>query len=129
MAIEENKEIIRRFWEECNKGNYDIIDELCADNFVNYRINGTTVDKKGYKQLFNAIAQASPDTQATIGEMVAEGDLVAFYFSLDGTNTGEFMGNQPTGKRFSMTESYFTRFKDGKIIEFKNFQAQPKDEE
>ena len=129
MAIEENKEIIRRFWEECNKGNYDIIDELCADNFVNYRINGTTVDKKGYKQLFNAIAQASPDTQATIGEMVAEGDLVAFYFSLDGTNTGEFMGNQPTGKRFSMTESYFARFKDGKITEFRNFQAQPKDEE
>ncbi|HEY93398.1 MAG TPA: ester cyclase [Dehalococcoidia bacterium] len=129
MGIEENKAIIKRFWEECNKGNYDVIDELCADNFVNYRINGTTMDKAGYKRLFQAISQASPDTQATIGEMVGEGDLVAFYFILAGTNTGEIAGNPPTGKRFSMMESYFARFKGGKIIEFRNFQAQRKDEE
>ena len=129
MSVEENKAIIKRFWEECNKGNYDIIDEVCADNFVNYRIDGTTMDREGYKQLFKFISKTSPDTQATIGEMVAEGDLVAFYFTLAGTNTGEFMGNPPTGKRFSMMECYFTHFKDGKITEFRNFQAQRKDEE
>ena len=29
-SLEENKALVRRWWDETNTGNLDIIDELCA---------------------------------------------------------------------------------------------------
>jgi len=68
------------------------------------------------------------DIQVTIGDIVAEGDKVAFYFTASGTHKGESKDSPPTGKHFTMSEAYFCRFEGGKIVEFRNFQAQRQDE-
>ncbi len=124
MSIEENKEVILRFWEQFNKGNLEAIDECFSDNFVRYAIDGTIMNRQGYTQFCTRVLNTVPDIQVTIGDIVAEEDKVAFYFTFSGTHEGESKGNPPKGKRFTMSEAYFSRFEDGKIVEFRNFQAQ-----
>lgn len=128
MSTEENKALVVRFWEQFSKGNLEVIDECLADNFVRYAIDGTVMDREGYRQLCTGLLNTYPDIQGTIGDIVAEGDKVAFYFTLSGTHKGEFKDNHPTGKRFTMIEAYFSRFEGGKIVEFRNFQTQRQDE-
>ena len=53
---------------------------------------------------------------------------VAFHFTLSGTQEREFKDNPPTGKRVTISEAYFARLEEGKIVEFRNFQTQMKQE-
>ena len=44
MSIEDNKDLIRRFWNELSKGNLEVIDELCAENFTRYSADGQEME-------------------------------------------------------------------------------------
>ena len=55
-------------------------------------------------------------SRATIEQVFAFGDWVAARLTWTGTNTGEFMGQPPTGKTVSMTEIEIVRCEDGKIV-------------
>jgi predicted ester cyclase len=61
---------------------------------------------------------ALPDIKVTVEDILAEGDRVFSRARFQGTNTGEFNGMPPTGKRidvrWSMCEA---RVQDGLIVE------------
>ena len=61
MGIEENEAVIRRVYDEINKGNYDIIDECFTDDFVNVTYIGETRDRDGFKQFLKNIDSGFPD--------------------------------------------------------------------
>ncbi len=109
MGIEENKEVVRRYWDELNKGNLDYMDECFADNFVNYRIDGTTLDKQGYKELNKSLLYSFPDLHAAMHDIIGESNLVSFYFTITGTWEKEYRGNSPTGNPMSIMEAYFAK--------------------
>ena len=48
---------------------------------------------------------AFPDAQATIEDLIAEGDKVVTRFTLRGTHRGAFMGIAPTGKHVTTSPS------------------------
>jgi predicted ester cyclase len=52
--------------------------------------------------------------------MVAEGDYVAMWNTATATHHGELFGMAPSGKRISMKDFHFFRFKNGKIVEHWN---------
>ncbi len=120
MPTEENKDILRRFFEEVHNGrNLDLVDELVAVDEVHYDV-GTTAMPGGpeiVKQAFAMLNRAFPDHHHSIEEMIAEGDKVVVRITWSGTHEGEFMGIPPTGKSFSMTHTHTFRIADGKIIE------------
>jgi predicted ester cyclase len=119
-TIEKNKATITYIWDELNKGNLAVIDECFADNFVRYSQNGKTMNRESYKNYICApLIKGVPDIHFEVEDMVAEGDKVAFRFSFGGTNPG-FWLSVPAGQRFSVTEVYFARFVNNKIVEFKN---------
>ena len=121
MSVEEeNKAVIRRLVNELNKGNLAIMDESLADNFVLTAQNRPDMDKEGYKQFLAGLINSFPDMQGTIDDIVAEGDKVAFRFTLTGTHKGDLMGIAPTHKRIKLTEDYFSHLEGGKIVEHKN---------
>src|SRR5262249_36896618 len=60
---------------------------------------------------------AFPDAQATIEQLIAEGDRVAFRFVLQGTHQGTFAGVAPTGKLVRLRGTDVVRIADGKLIE------------
>ena len=51
-----------------------------------------------------------------MGEMLAEGDKVAYRLTVTGTHTGEFMGIPATGKRITLTETHIDHVANGKIV-------------
>ena len=115
---EKNKATIRYFYEEANKGNLSIYDELFAPDFVSYS-SAAGMELRGpeaFKQANLMYLAAFPDFQAKADILVAENNLVLAYGPASGTNSGPFMGNAPTNKLITWTGMALYRFNDeGKI--------------
>lgn len=116
MSIEENKALMRRFWEELNKGNLAAIDELCATEYVYHSINGDMTSEQ-FKQYGAGLLAAFPDLDGSIDDMMAEGDKVAARYTLRGTHQGAFRGIAPTGKQIKISGLEIDRFAGGKFVE------------
>jgi steroid delta-isomerase-like uncharacterized protein len=117
--IERNKAVIRRFVQEVqNNKNWAAYDELNDPDFVNLSAPpGVPADREGGKVYLKAFAEAYPDAQYTIDDMIAEGDRVVTKKTFTGTNTGEFAGIPATGKRVALQFVDIMRVRDGKIVE------------
>lgn len=119
MSTEENKAIVRRFFEEIlNKGNMAVADELFAPNY-RFHFPGAPepTDSEGMKQTLTVFRTGFPDLHFTIEDLIAEGDKVAMRFAFRGTHNGEFQGIAPTGKQVSVTGIAVHRIVNGKIVE------------
>jgi steroid delta-isomerase-like uncharacterized protein len=116
---EQNKALAQRFYDEIfNKKNLNVIDELCAPDFVDHNaMPGQAPGAKGLKDVFTAFFRGLPDLRITIHELVAERDIVVARFTGTGTHTGELMGAAPTGKAVTMRGMDMIRIRDGKAIE------------
>lgn len=116
--IERNKQVMRYFYEEANKGNMAVYDELFAPDFVSYS-SAAGMELRGpeaFKQANAMYLQAFPDFNTTADMIIAENDIVMVYGEASGTNTGTFMNRAPTGKRVVWTGVAIYRFNDeGKI--------------
>jgi steroid delta-isomerase-like uncharacterized protein len=120
MSTEENKAIVRRYFEEAwGKGNLDVMDELMDPDYVNHgSVPGHPVtDREDMKRVEEATRQAFPDVKFEMHDMMAEGDVVVYRWTGGGTQQGEFMGIPPSGRRFSTQGVVFSRIRDGKIVE------------
>ena len=71
------KAIVRRNTEEVQgRGNYQLFDELFADDFLDHTPQpGRTPDKKGALELYKALRSAFPDFHAQIHWQRVDGDL------------------------------------------------------
>jgi steroid delta-isomerase-like uncharacterized protein len=74
----------------------------------------------GFAQFVQAVRAALPDIKATIQTIVAEGDYVAMWNTATATHQGELFGMPASGKRISMKDFHFFRFRNGKIVEHWN---------
>ena len=116
MSTEQNKAAVRRLNEAVNKGNFDIAPELFAADFI-FHTTPEAKGPEGFKQTMTVMKTAFPDYHETIENMVAEGDMVAVFYTLKGTFTGKFGDTAPTGKKFSLPAVVLARFKNGKQVE------------
>ncbi len=116
---EENKAIFRRLCEEFwIKGKLDVADELLAPDFVFHPTGDEEpLDLEGYKQDVMDYVNSFTDVQATVEDLVAEGDKVAVRYTWTGRHTGEFMGAPPTGKLIIFRLITILRIVDGKVVE------------
>lgn len=118
ISVEANKEIAQRFPEEvATAGNVDLIDELCAEDVVDYSPTWEVHGRDALKEHLNGFLEAFGDFSATVEDVVAEGDTVAMRVTVRGTHEGEFMGIEPTGRSFEIGNMVFTRIEDGQIVE------------
>src|SRR5512135_3720139 len=75
---EKNKALVRRFYEEIDKGNIDILDELVAEDYLDHNpppFPGLARGREGLKQAFRIFREATPG-QHQIEDQIAEGDKV-----------------------------------------------------
>jgi steroid delta-isomerase-like uncharacterized protein len=117
---EENKAVARRFIEEVwNNGNLDAIDELIAENHVDHdpAQAGGPGGREAMRAFVEMYRSGYPDTHLAIGEVIAEGDLVAMTWTATGTHQGELMGIQPTGRSITVTGIGVDRISGGQIVE------------
>ena len=77
--LEQNKALVRRFYEEVeNRGNLSLIDELISPNFrdvFNSSAHGPAGGREGIRVLVEKLRQR-PDFHITIDDLIAEDDKV-----------------------------------------------------
>ncbi len=119
MSTEENKALIRRIAEEIfNKKNLAVVDELVDNDYVFHGgPGGQEKGRENFKQMQTILFTTFPDIRLTIEDMVAEGDKLAYRYTLRGTHKGDFMGIAPTGKQFELSGIAIGRVIGGKIVE------------
>ena len=100
-ASDAAKAVVRRNTEEVQgKGNFDVFEELCADDFVDHTTQpGTTPDKAGVRKFYTDMREAFPDFHAEIHWQLADGDRVTTYKTYHGTHDGPFLGIAPTRRK------------------------------
>ena len=118
MGIEENKEIVREWFERSHSGDISAMDKFLADNLVMHGAGiGRDFDKQGLHQGLERFYATFPDVKGQIEDMVAEGDKVMVRATITGTNTGNHPDRPATGKRISMPRYAIYSLENGKIAE------------
>ena len=113
------KAVVRRNTEEVQgEGNFELFEELFADDFVDHTPQpGGTADKAGARNLYRRLRAAFPDFHAEIHWQRADGDVVTTYKTYHGTHQGEFLGIAPTGRRVRFETVDAMRVTNGRITE------------
>jgi len=77
-----------------------------------------TRDREGFKLFFRMFRAAFPDQKFDSEFMVAEGEKVVAYGTVEGTHTGDFLGIEASGKPFKVRNIDICRFNaEGLIAE------------
>jgi predicted ester cyclase len=113
------KAVVRRNTEEVQgKGNYEIFEQLFAQNFVDHTPQpGRTADRDGARKLYQVLRAAFPDFHAVIHWQAVDGDLVTTFKTYYGTHKGEFFGIAPTGKSIQFETVDAMRVQNGQITD------------
>jgi len=119
MSTQQNKTLVRRFYEEIDKGNIAILDELVAADYIDHNpppLPGLKKGREGLKQAFELFLKATPGRHV-IEDQIAEGDKVVTRLTSIGTHDGDLPGAPRTGNEIKMTSITIHRIKDGKLVE------------
>ena len=114
-----NMALMKRFFTEIiNKGNLDLIDELCDEKFTEHEdLPIQASGREGLKKFFQMYRTAFPDLKFEVEMMIAKDDKVISYITISGTQKGSFMDMPASGKKFSVKGIDIVRFKDSKAME------------
>jgi steroid delta-isomerase-like uncharacterized protein len=119
MSAEENKALVRRYYEEIDKGNLEAIDELVAEDYVNHHpppFPGLAPGREGLKQAFKIFWDATPGHHV-IEDQIAEGDKVVTRLTAHGTHEADLPGISRTGAKLEMSAVAIHRIAGGKLAE------------
>jgi steroid delta-isomerase-like uncharacterized protein len=113
------KAVVRRNTDEVQvQGNFDLFEELFADDFIDHTTQpGTTPDKAGVRKLYGYMREAFPDFHAVIHWQRADGDVVTTYKTYYGTHEGQFLGTAPTHRKVQFETVDVIRVQNGKITD------------
>lgn len=115
---EANKEIVRRYRAIHNTNDLDALDEIVAADLVSHNmLPGLPPGLAGAKMAHQGFMAAFPDSRTATVDLIAEGDKVVERSTLQGVNTGSFLGAPPTGRTIHSSSISIYRIADGKIVE------------
>ena len=119
MAEEENKAVVRRFFEELlSTDNFAVADEILSSGFRFYFAGSPDPMKlEQYKEFLVGRRAAFPDRRFVVEDIIAEEDKVSARFTMRGTHKGEFRGLAPSGREVTMSGIDMIRLAEGKIVE------------
>jgi steroid delta-isomerase-like uncharacterized protein len=132
VSVEKNKVLVREFLGEAwGKGNMAAVDALMAADYVEHpRPTNLPAGTEGLKQLIAAYRTAFPDLMVTLDDIFAEGEMVAFRWSVNGTHLGDWLGIPPTGNHVTATGITLFRIAFGKVVEsWTSIDLSPAEEE
>lgn len=114
-----NKEVVKTLFEKVLNGrDMEVLDLIIADEYVDRSpVPGLPEGLEGIKVKLESLYSAFPDIEFKLGDLVAEGDLVAARYHWTATHEGEFMGVPATGKAVDVKGMDFYRISEGRIVE------------
>ncbi len=131
-AEEQNKALVREFFKEAwGKGNVAAVDKFMAADYVEHpRPSTLPPGTEGLKQLIASYRTAFPDLKVALDDIFAEGEMVAFRWSVSGAHLGAWLGIPPTGNHVAATGITLFRVSSGKVVEgWTSMDLSPAEEE
>jgi hypothetical protein len=124
MSIEENKALVKRYFEEAPY-NMEICDQIFAPQIPWHALYRTTrpdfiSDPQAEKTAFTRHKIIWGGWSEIIDEMIAEGDRVMVRWTFHGVHKGEYLGIHPTQRRVTFSGIYIFRIQEGRIAEVWN---------
>lgn len=120
-TTEERKKLIYRMYDETNKGNIEILNEILAPDFVSYGGAGfqDLHGPEAFINLYRTFVAAFPDLKFDVRQIVVGDNMAAVRGIQTGTHLGNFLGMvPPTGKSVEWSGTAIFRFDDnGQIVE------------
>lgn len=117
---QQNKAMVTKAFEVVGNGDFDQMGDYITDNYVRHSqaTPGLVVKSlDDFKEFIRQDRLAIPDQSLVIKNLVAEGDLVAFYATYNGTQSGQMGPFPPSGKTTSLDFAGIHRIENGKIAE------------
>ena len=124
MSIEENKAIVRRYYEEA-PSHPETCDEIFAPKFNFHTLQNASItpqviesNPQSEKATYDWLSSVwSSDWYMTVDEMIAEGDRVMVRWTFFGKQQGDYSGLPPTHKHVAYSGINIFRIDKGKIAE------------
>jgi steroid delta-isomerase-like uncharacterized protein len=118
-TAELNKALVRRWFEETDRGNLGIIDELLPADYLDHNppLPDLPPGREGVRHSVMQLRAAFPDAVHTIEDQIAEGDKVMTRLTTRATFVGECLGYQPTGKVVEISGIAVHRVVGGQLVE------------
>ncbi len=116
---EQNKAIVRRFFDAFNRHDQSDYSEIFAPNYV-LDFPGGPGTARGLVELLQATAgflTAFPDLHFALDTVIAEGEYVAAFWTMSATQKGPLGPIPGTGLPVVLTATSLLRVVDGKIVE------------
>ena len=118
MELEENKALVRRYYQEVLTGrDRDLLARLLDPSFVSHVSTGPDAGAGAYAAAVDATHAAFPDLVVTVHDQVAEEDKVATRWNATGTHAGDFAGVPATGRLVTVSGIHIHRVRHGRLIE------------
>ena len=119
MSTEDNKALVRRFYDEVfNNKNMAGVDAFVAPNVIDHSLPpGAPGEIEGVRQTITMFLTAFPDLHLTLEDIIAEGDKVVVRWTMRGTHQGASLGMPPTGKQFTLPGISLVRLDEGMAAE------------
>jgi steroid delta-isomerase-like uncharacterized protein len=118
QTLAANKAVVRRFIEEIfGHGNLDAVDELAAGDFTPHTWGPMSPGRAALREAMHRAGSGVTEARFVIHDMIAEDDRVAVRLTSSARHTGTFMGQPPSGRRYSIDEMHIFRLRDGQVVE------------
>lgn len=115
---EQNKAVVRQFFEAIDAQNYPRMNELvAADAVIHYSGPQEDFGTQAIMQVIRAYYQAFPDGVHKFEDVLAEGNKVVARILWEGTQKAEFQGITATGTKVKYYQISISRVENGKIKE------------
>lgn len=116
-----NLDVVQRFYDAYNKKQEAILNEVIADDYLDYGHEPPGRGVQGAKSDLQEFGRAFEDARFDIDEMFGSDDRVVVRWTVHGTHTGPFRGApSPTQKKITVRGISLYRLRDGKITETRN---------
>jgi steroid delta-isomerase-like uncharacterized protein len=110
----DNKAVVERmFGEVINEGRLELLDDLFDPEFVTSTQQGD-MDREGFRQFVEGWRAGFSDLHCEVGDLVAEGDRVAWSVRATGTHSGDFLGIPATGRAVDFRSLNIAEFRNGR---------------
>ena len=117
---EDSKALMWRITDEIwNKGRFELIDELIAEDLVDH-VELAGLDGNGrarYRASIEITRAAFPDYTNPLDFVLSDGAFAVSWGRSKGTHRGEFLGIAATGRSFDVPTVGILRFADGQAVE------------
>jgi steroid delta-isomerase-like uncharacterized protein len=123
ITDDDAKILMDQYMETINRADMDLIDQIISPDFVlrTPLLPEPVVGIDNYKGLVTNTSNTFSEFNATIEELVVNGDRIWGRFSMEGTNTGPLGDIPATNRSFHVEGLAVSRVADGMIVEDQTF--------